>query len=134
MASTDNQPSTKIARRTRQSCGTELDKIRRESLLFTRPRPTALSTSQHKTGCFRLSSTVVLPSESLRTVTHSMERHIPTHIISARLCHCYHGSRCPCRNENNSLLAATLRWFTAGARGAIRIAVRQLSQTWKLRH
>ena len=29
-------------------------------------------------------------------------------------------------------LAATLRWFTAG--GAIRIAVRQLSQTWKLRH
>jgi len=30
------------------------------------------------------------------------------------------------------LLAATLRWFTAG--GAIRIAVRQLSQTWKLRH
>jgi len=28
--------------------------------------------------------------------------------------------------------AATLRWFTAG--GAIRIAVRQLSQTWKLRH
>jgi len=29
-------------------------------------------------------------------------------------------------------LAATLRWFTA--RGAIRIAVRQLSQTWKLRH
>jgi len=28
------------------------------------------------------------------------------------------------------LLAATLRWFTAG--GAIRIAVRQLSQTWKL--
>jgi len=28
-------------------------------------------------------------------------------------------------------LAATLRWFTAGA--AIRIAVRQLSQTWKLR-
>ena len=29
-------------------------------------------------------------------------------------------------------LAATLRWFTAG--GAIGIAVRQLSQTWKLRH
>jgi len=29
-------------------------------------------------------------------------------------------------------LAATLRWFTAG--GAIPIAVRQLSQTWKLRH
>jgi len=29
-------------------------------------------------------------------------------------------------------LAATLRWFTAG--GALRIAVRQLSQTWKLRH
>jgi len=29
-----------------------------------------------------------------------------------------------------SLLAATLRWFTAG--GAIRIALRQLSQTWKL--
>jgi len=29
------------------------------------------------------------------------------------------------------ILAATLRWFTAG--GAIRIAV-QLSQTWKLRH
>jgi len=29
-------------------------------------------------------------------------------------------------------LAPTLRWFTAG--GAIRIAVRQLSQTWKLRH
>jgi len=31
-----------------------------------------------------------------------------------------------------NLLAATLRWFTAG--GAIRIAVWQLSQTWKLRH
>ena len=31
-----------------------------------------------------------------------------------------------------SELAATLRWFTAG--GAIRIAVRQLLQTWKLRH
>ena len=31
-----------------------------------------------------------------------------------------------------AILAATLRWFTAG--GAIRIAVRQLSQTWKLRH
>jgi len=29
-------------------------------------------------------------------------------------------------------LAATLRWFTA--QGAIRIAVRQLLQTWKLRH
>jgi len=29
-------------------------------------------------------------------------------------------------------LAATLRWFMAG--GAIHIAVRQLSQTWKLRH
>jgi len=29
-------------------------------------------------------------------------------------------------------LAATLRRFTAG--GAIRSAVRQLSQTWKLRH
>jgi len=29
-------------------------------------------------------------------------------------------------------LAVTLRWFTAG--GAIRIALRQLSQTWKLRH
>ena len=29
-------------------------------------------------------------------------------------------------------LVAKLRWFTAG--GAIRIAVRQLSQTWKLRH
>ena len=30
------------------------------------------------------------------------------------------------------VLAATLRWFTAG--GAIRNAVRQLSKTWKLRH
>ena len=30
------------------------------------------------------------------------------------------------------ILAATPRWFTAG--GAIRIAQRQLSQTWKLRH
>ena len=29
-------------------------------------------------------------------------------------------------------LAATLRWFMAGA--AIRIVVRQLSQTWKLGH
>jgi len=29
-------------------------------------------------------------------------------------------------------LAAMLRWFTAG--GAIRIALRQLSKTWKLRH
>ena len=35
-------------------------------------------------------------------------------------------------NNNLKLLAATLRWFTAG--GAIRIAVRQLSQTWELRH
>ena len=32
----------------------------------------------------------------------------------------------------NSELAATLRWFTAGC--AIRIALRQLSQKWKLRH
>jgi len=31
-----------------------------------------------------------------------------------------------------SQLVATLRWLTAG--GAIRIAVQQLSQTWKLRH
>jgi len=37
-----------------------------------------------------------------------------------------HDGRC------TSKLAATLRWFTSG--GAIRIAVRQLSQTWKLRH
>jgi len=29
-------------------------------------------------------------------------------------------------------LAATLQWFMAG--GAIRIALGQLSQTWKLRH
>ena len=35
-------------------------------------------------------------------------------------------------NSLKEKLAATLRWFTAG--GAIRIAVRQLSQTWKLRH
>ena len=34
--------------------------------------------------------------------------------------------------DNEQELAATLRWFTAG--GAIRIAVRQLSQTGKLRH
>jgi len=34
--------------------------------------------------------------------------------------------------QQKERLAATLRWFTAG--GAIRIAVRQLSQTWKLRH
>ena len=34
--------------------------------------------------------------------------------------------------QNRKKLAATLRWFTAG--GAIRIALRQLSQTWKLRH
>jgi len=32
----------------------------------------------------------------------------------------------------NIILAATLRWFTAGV--AIRIALRQFSQTWKLRH
>ena len=31
-----------------------------------------------------------------------------------------------------NVLAATLRWFTVG--GAIRISLRQLSQTWKLRH
>jgi len=30
------------------------------------------------------------------------------------------------------IIAATLRWFTAG--DAICIAVRQLLQTWKLRH
>ena len=35
-------------------------------------------------------------------------------------------------NENQQKLAATTRWFTAG--GAIRIALRQPSQTWKLRH
>jgi len=34
--------------------------------------------------------------------------------------------------EITGKLAATLRWFTAG--GAILIAVRQLLQTWKLRH
>jgi len=34
--------------------------------------------------------------------------------------------------QNKEKLAATLRRFTAG--GAIRIAVRQLSQTWKLRN
>jgi len=34
--------------------------------------------------------------------------------------------------HNNKKLVATLQWFTAG--GAIRIALRQLSQTWKLRH
>jgi len=33
---------------------------------------------------------------------------------------------------NQGTLAATLRWFTAG--GAIRITLRQLSETWKLRH
>jgi len=37
-----------------------------------------------------------------------------------------------CINCSFFTLAATLRWFTAG--GAIRIALRQLSQTWKLRH
>jgi len=42
-----------------------------------------------------------------------------------------------CRDANQQHrekleLAATLRWFTAG--GAIRIAVRQLSQTWKFGH
>ena len=43
-----------------------------------------------------------------------------------------------CINQKRSFinkyleLAATLQWFTAG--GAIRIAVRQLSQTRKLRH
>jgi len=35
-------------------------------------------------------------------------------------------------DDKRTKLAATLRWFTAG--GAIRIAVQQLSQTWKLRH
>jgi len=35
-------------------------------------------------------------------------------------------------NFNIHKLSATLQWFTAG--GAIRIALRQLSQTWKLRH
>ena len=35
-------------------------------------------------------------------------------------------------HTTNQGLAAMLRWFTAG--GAISIAVRQLSQTWKLRH
>jgi len=37
-----------------------------------------------------------------------------------------------CRIDYKFILAATLRWFTA--RGAIRIVLRQLSQTWKLRH
>jgi len=36
------------------------------------------------------------------------------------------------RVKINNLLAAALRWFTAG--GAFRIAVRQLLQTWKLCH
>jgi len=35
-------------------------------------------------------------------------------------------------NKRKRILAATLRWFTAG--GAIRIVLWQLSQTWKLRH
>jgi len=39
---------------------------------------------------------------------------------------------CYCGITFFSKLAATLRWFRAG--GAIRIALRQLSQTWKLRH
>ena len=39
---------------------------------------------------------------------------------------------CILHHNNIKKLAATLRWFTAG--GAIRIAVRQLSQTWKLHH
>jgi len=34
--------------------------------------------------------------------------------------------------QRDTQLAAMLRWFTAG--GAIRIAVRQFSQTWKLHH
>ena len=54
------------------------------------------------------------------------------------------GVHCPARLRNHDAttavlrdkeeyqLAATLRCFTAG--GAIHIAVRQLSQTWKLRH
>ena len=37
-----------------------------------------------------------------------------------------------CTTNKEPKLAATLRWFTAG--GAIRITLRQLSQTWKLRH
>ena len=40
--------------------------------------------------------------------------------------------KCCFPSKSRYKLAATLRWFTAG--GAIRIAVRQLSQTWKLRH
>jgi len=38
----------------------------------------------------------------------------------------------PLDQWSNYELAATLRWFTAG--GAIRIALRQLLQNWKLRH
>jgi len=41
-------------------------------------------------------------------------------------------SRCSRRRRYKEVLSATLRWFTAG--GTIRIAVRQLLQTWKLRH
>jgi len=36
------------------------------------------------------------------------------------------------RGNNETKLQATLRWFTAG--GAMRIAVRKISQTWKLHH
>jgi len=36
------------------------------------------------------------------------------------------------RRNHRIKLVAMLRWFTAG--GAIRIAVRQPSQTWKLHH
>ena len=37
-----------------------------------------------------------------------------------------------CTTQNKHKLAAALQWFTDG--GAIRIAVQQILQTWKLRH
>jgi len=44
---------------------------------------------------------------------------------------CFRVSLSIVRKERKEL-AATLRWFTAG--GTVRVAIRQLLQTWKLRH
>jgi len=83
--------------------------------------------------------------QQLYIAVHSCGDHIPAYLFTARqsrdrmsgvthqnligyisaiskLIHCWFSPK----------LAATLRWFTAG--GAIRIALRQLSQTCKLRH
>jgi len=85
---------------------------------------------------------IVLKSTNESRVQYSPEpawgMPAPHHSISYRLDALLTPNKHCQRNEGKitsllrNKLAAMLRWFTAG--GAIRIPVRQLLQTWKLRH